>query len=85
MTRLTKPVRREVAAEVQRRPTALVVTLTAAGVEFREKGRRTAYLLPYGVGYLKAAGMAADAIRRERKANRARRGGVSRGLLTTGR
>jgi hypothetical protein len=67
-------VRREVRTV---RGAALIVTLAAEGIYLREKGRRTAFLLPYGVAYQRAASMADDAERRakaiERKARRAER------------
>lgn len=68
MTHVEKStVRREVRTV---RGQALVVTLAPEGAWIREKGRRTAYLLPYGVGYQYAARMAVDAKRREKKASR---------------
>lgn len=77
MTHVDKsPVRREVRTA---RGDALVVTLAPEGMWIREKGRRTAYLMPYGVAYQRAAIMAADADRRAkaaaRKARRAAKGG----------
>ena len=60
-------VRREVRTT---RGQALVVTLAPEGAWVREKGRRTAYLMPYGVAYQYAAKMAIDAQRREKKAKR---------------
>lgn len=66
---------RAVPTEIGRRPVTLIVTLTAAGIELRQKRHRTAYLLPYPVALYKAAGIAADAARRERnKGRRTRRG-----------
>lgn len=77
MTHVEKSsVRREVRTA---RGDALIVTLAPEGMWVREKGRRTAYLMPYGVAYQRAATMAADADRRakaaERKARRAAKGG----------
>jgi hypothetical protein len=77
MTHVEKStVRREVRTA---RGQALIVTLAPEGMWVREKGRRTAFLMPYGVAYQRAAMMAADADRREkaaaRKARRAARGG----------
>jgi hypothetical protein len=46
------------------------VTLSPEGMWVREKGRRTAYLMPYGIAYQYAARMAVDAAKRERKAKR---------------
>jgi hypothetical protein len=60
-------VRREVSTG---RGQALVVTLSPEGAWIREKGRRTAFLLPYGVAYQYAARMAVDAAKRERKDKR---------------
>ncbi|HET6497420.1 MAG TPA: hypothetical protein VFH61_18895 [Thermoleophilia bacterium] len=60
-------VRRSVTTQ---RGQALVVTLAPEGAWIRERGRRTAYLMPYGVAYQQAARMAVDAQRRERKAKR---------------
>ena len=68
MTHVEKSqVRREVRTT---RGQALVVTLAPEGMWIREKGRRTAYLMPYGIAYQQAARMAVDAARRERKAKR---------------
>ena len=68
MTHVEKSqVRREVRTA---RNQSLVVTLAPEGMWIREKGRRTAYLMPYGVAYQQAARMAVDAERRERKAKR---------------
>jgi hypothetical protein len=66
-TALTKPVRREVASLHHG---ALIVTLAPEGVYFREKRRRTSYLLPYGVGFQKAVGLVVEQQRRERDAAR---------------
>jgi hypothetical protein len=75
-TKLSRPVTRAV---VDRRGAPLVVTLETHGVRFREPRRRTSYLLPYGVGFVEAARLFADAERRrkaaEKKAKRAARGG----------
>jgi hypothetical protein len=81
-TLLTKPVVREVASTVFRAP-ALIVTLAAHGIEFRAKGTRTRYTLPYEVGYLRAATLAADAARAARRTPRAVRSSraAARGLL----
>lgn len=62
-------VRREVRTV---RGQALVVTLAPEGAWIREKGRRTAFLLPYGTAYQYAARMAVDAAKREKKARRRR-------------
>ena len=71
MTHVEKSqVRREVRTA---RGQALVVTLSPEGAWVREKGRRTAYLLPYGVAYQYAVRMAVEATRREKKAKRGAR------------
>lgn len=69
MTQLRKPVIREVSATVRDagRVRPLVIRLIDAGLELRQKGCRTTYLLPYGVAWIKAAQLAADARRAERK------------------
>jgi hypothetical protein len=77
---MTTPLTRNVAREVVRAGTKpLIVTLTLAGVQFRVKGTRTSYLLPYGVAYTRAAHLEADQMIRSRRARRR----VSRGLLAT--
>lgn len=56
----------------------LIVTLTLEGLTVREKGRRTVYgPLPYGWLKLKAAERMAE----QRRAERAKRRKVKRGLL----
>ena len=68
MTHVEKSqVRREVRTT---RGQSLVVTLAPEGAWIREKGRRTAYLMPYGIAYQYAARMAVDAAKREKKAKR---------------
>lgn len=68
-----------VAREVQgsARMAPLIVKMTPEGIYFREKGRRTKYLLPYGTGWIVAARLYAEAERQrkkeERKARRAAR------------
>lgn len=69
MTRLTRPVRREVATL---RGMPLVVTLTELGLELREKRRRTSYLLPYGTAYFRAVDLAVQERLRECAARRKR-------------
>ena len=69
MTKLNKPVRREVQSM---RFGPLIVTLTAVGVELREKGRRKSFLLPYGVAYQNAVTVAVIDERRERRRTRGR-------------
>lgn len=70
MTTLTKPVTRAVTSWHNG---DLVVTLTNEGIYFREKDRRTKYLLPYSVGYFKAARLEADRRVRATRENRAAR------------
>lgn len=50
-TRLTRPVRREIATP---RHGALIVTIAPEGLYYREKGRRTPFLLPHGVAFQRA-------------------------------
>ena len=57
-------------AVTTQRGQTLVVTLAPEGAWIREKGRRTAYLMPYGVAYQQAARMAVDLTRRTKKAKR---------------
>ena len=68
---MTHVERSQVQREVRtQRGQALVVRMSPEGLWIREKGRRTAYLMPYGVAYLRAALMAADADRRAKAAAR---------------
>lgn len=70
LTKLTKPVRREVETPAGR---TLIVTLTPEGVLYREKRRRTSYLLPHGLAFIDAVRLkAAEKVVRRR---------VRRGLL----
>lgn len=48
MTKLGRPVRREVESRTYG---PLIIALTAEGLYLREKGRRTSYLMPYGLAY----------------------------------
>jgi hypothetical protein len=64
-------VTRECAALRSGRP--LMVKLTPEGIYLREKGRRTSYLLPYGVGYMRAVWLAANALRAAKAAARTER------------
>lgn len=75
MTHVDKsPVRREVRTA---RGAALVVTLAPEGAWLREKGKRTAFLMPDGVAYQRAAEMAVAAKRRAKaEARKAKRGGA---------
>ncbi len=72
-TRLDKPVRRRVETATR----DLIVSLTPSGIELRETGRRTTYLLPYGVAFVRAAYLAVQA----EKAEKRRVKKVNRGLL----
>ncbi len=60
MTKLTKPVSREVAVPMRG---AIVVTLTLHAIVFRRKGTRMRWTLPYGSAIHRAEWLAADAIR----------------------
>lgn len=66
-TRLSKPVARGVYAP---RHGDLVVTLTAEGIYYREKGRRTAFLIPHGVAFQRAVDLHIRQQRAEKKARR---------------
>jgi hypothetical protein len=72
MTHVEKSqVRREVRTA---RGQSLVITLAPEGAWIREKGRRTAFLMPYGVAYTRAAMMAAEQTRRAKaEARKAKR------------
>jgi hypothetical protein len=72
-TRLERPVTRRI--ETPSRD--LVVTMTANGLELREAGRRTSYLLPWGVAFVRAASLSVQA---ERAAKRHAKK-TNRGLL----
>lgn len=75
MTRADKsPVRRVVSAGRMSRE--LVVEVTADFLVLREKGRRTKYLTPWGVAFIRAAKDAADEARREKAALRKARKGA---------
>lgn len=64
-TPLNRPLTRRV---VTVRMEPLNVTLTAAGILFREPRRRRGYLLPYGVAFLEAVQREVDAERRAKLA-----------------
>ena len=72
MTALTRNIKRKINT-VRGEP--LVVVLSPEGIWLREPRRRVAYLLPYGVAFVQAATLFANAERRrkaaERKARRA--------------
>ena len=78
MTKLTKPVAREVNCAGPN-GASLIVTLTPLGITFREKRRRAELLLPYGYAYIRAAMLVADEVRAQRR-RRPRR--VARNLLS---
>jgi hypothetical protein len=67
MTNLTKTVRRKVQTA---RGEALVVALAPEGIWLREPRKRIAYLLPYGVAFIRAADLYAQAERRRKVAER---------------
>lgn len=68
MTHVNKsPVRREVE---DIRGNSLVVAVRPEGLWLREKGRRTAYLLPHGAAYSLAVKLAVEAERRAKKSAR---------------
>lgn len=69
-TRLTKPVFRLLVLETRSAHGEFVISITAEGIYYRQKGRRTKYLLPHGHAFLQAAKLAADARRAERKTRR---------------
>jgi hypothetical protein len=75
VTPLNRPVRRKVCTS---RGDELVVMLDKEGIWLREPRRRTAYLLPYGVAFQRAATLYADAERRtkteQRRAKKRARG-----------
>lgn len=69
---ITRPIIREIATPAG---TPLVVRLTAHGLEIREKRRRRAFLLPWGVAFVQAVRIDVEAARRQKAAERrARRG-----------
>jgi hypothetical protein len=73
ITRLERPVRRRVTSH---RGQPLVVSMMPEGLYVREHGRRTAYLVPWGMAYVYGARLAAERIRAEKSAARkARRAG----------
>lgn len=67
-TRLTRPVTRVIADVPRRGP--VVVTLALEGIVFRYPRKRTTYLLPYGVGMLRAEYLAAAALSAEKNAKK---------------
>lgn len=69
-TRCTKPVRREV---LSRRYGALIVSITPEGVSYREKGRRTSYMLDHTTAYMRAVLIEVNAQLAAKKAARAAR------------
>lgn len=75
-TKLTKPVAREVATPAG---TNLIVTMTPEGVTYREKRRRTTYLMPHAIAYQHAAMLYVASRMKQRKKT------VKRGLLRVGK
>lgn len=69
-TQLSKPVARGVYAP---RHGDLVVTLAAEGIYYREKGRRTSFLIPHGVAFQRAVQLHLTQQRAEKKAARVAR------------
>lgn len=76
---LNKPVSRAIALHPGE---VVIVTLSRTGILFRLKGTRTTYTLPYGIAYQRAAALAADEQRAERRRAPVK---ASRGLLAVGR
>ena len=74
MTALTKPVTRELGYLVRDRGKTrpMMATMTASGIEFRAKGTRTSFLLPWGAAYVRSAQLAAAAKAAEKKQLRGR-------------
>ena len=74
-TRISKPVRRELpASSYFPRTEGVIASMTPEGVYVRPKGRRKAYLLPWGRLIHAAVDLEARRIIAERKAARAARG-----------
>lgn len=65
---MATPLTKRVSRAVTTRYHDLVVTLTPDGVEYREKRRRKAFLIPHGVAFQRAIDLAINA---ERAAKRA--------------
>lgn len=61
-----RTVTREIPGSVRAAP--LMVTLAPEGIYFREKGRRTKYLVPYGMGKLLGARLYNEEKKREHEA-----------------
>jgi hypothetical protein len=71
-TKLTKPVRREIAAE---NGMTLIIELTPAGIMIKEKGRRTAYgPLSYAALHIRGAQLEAAHRAREKQLERKAKG-----------
>lgn len=71
MTELTSPAHRAVRRRVlTARGSALVVQLSPEGIYLREAGKRTKFLLPYGVAFVQAARIHVDNERRAKAAAR---------------
>lgn len=71
-TELRKPVTRELSTLVRSagRVRPLVATITAGGIELRQKGTRTRYLVPWGHAWVQGAKLHAAAVAAEKKALR---------------
>lgn len=78
VTKLTKPVAREVPGEAG---VPFIATMTAAGLAIRLKRSRHGYLLPWGAALTRAAMLEADRTIAAKRSGRRQR--VSRGLLAT--
>lgn len=74
-TELRRAVARELGTFVRSagRVRPLVATITAQGLELRQKGTRTRYVLPWGVAWVQAAKLHAAEQAAARKAARAER------------
>ena len=67
---LTRPVRRQVSTTTGQ---PLVLLLSPEGIWLRQPRKRTAYLLPYGVAWVTAARLTADAAVRAKRLARKRK------------
>jgi hypothetical protein len=70
MIDITKPVKRKVLTLAH---TPLVVAMAPEGIWLRERGRRTAYLLPYGQALLEAVRLHIYAEKRRKTSERKQR------------
>lgn len=76
--KFVKAVEREIPGNRYNRP--YVARFTEHGIEFREKGRRKRYLLPYGLAKTRAEWLAAEELKRERAAAKKARRDARKGL-----